>query len=96
VGAVGAAGGMRVLPAVGAAGRRCRRQALREGGWDLALSRHGSGRVTAAPRSVAQQPLPRQRSAARGLRHVNLPPRHHAWRDTGFSPRHGNRRGQKC
>ena len=31
-----------------------------------------------------------------GRRHVSLPPRHHAWRDTGFWPRHGNRRSQKC
>jgi len=26
----------------------------------------------------------------------SLTPRHHAWRGTGVSPRHGNRRGQKC
>ena len=25
-----------------------------------------------------------------------LSPRHHAWSGTGFSPCHGNRRGQKC
>ena len=31
-----------------------------------------------------------------GRRHVSLPPRHHAWRGTGVSPRHGNRRGKKC
>jgi len=31
-----------------------------------------------------------------GRRHVILPPHHHAWRGTGVSPRHGNRRDQKC
>ena len=31
-----------------------------------------------------------------GRRHVILLPRYHAWRGTGVSPRHGNRRGQKC
>ena len=34
--------------------------------------------------------------SAPGLRHVILPPRHHAWRGTGISPCHGNRHGQKC
>ena len=31
-----------------------------------------------------------------GRRHVSPLSRHHVWRDTGFWPRHGNRRGQKC
>ena len=31
-----------------------------------------------------------------GRRHVILPPRHHAWRGTDVSPRHGNRRSKKC
>jgi len=30
-----------------------------------------------------------------GRRHVILPPRHHAWRGIGVSPRHGNMRGKK-
>ena len=31
-----------------------------------------------------------------GRRHIIRLPRHHAWRGTCVSPRHGNRRGQKC
>ena len=52
-----------------------------------ALSRHGSGRGTAAPRSVARQSLAMSAVSASGRRHVRPLPRHHTWRDQG------NRRG---
>ena len=58
-------------------------------GFYWALPRHQRWRVTAAPRWVTRQTLPRRR-------HVILSPHHHAWRGTGVLPRHDNRRGQKC
>ena len=61
-----------------------------------ALSRHGSGCGTAAPRSVARQSPATSAVSASGRRHVSPLPRHHAWRGTGIWPRQGNRRGQKC
>ena len=61
-----------------------------------ALPRHGSGRGTAAPRSVARQSPATSAVSASGRRHVSPLPRHHAWRDTSIWPRQGNRRGQKC
>ena len=61
-----------------------------------ALPRHGSGRGTTAPRSVARQsPAPSAVSAS-GHCHVSPLSRHHAWRGTGIWPRQGNRRDQKC
>ena len=39
--------------------------------------------------------LPRQGRWRGKTRHVSPLPRHHAWRGTGFWPRHGNRHGQK-
>ena len=61
-----------------------------------ALPRHGSGRGTAAPRSVARQSLATSAVSGDGRRHVRPLPRRHAWRGAGIWPRHGNRRGQKC
>ena len=62
----------------------------------LALPRHGSGRGTAAPRSVARQSPAMSAASASGRRHISPPPRHHAWRGIGIWPRQGNRHGQKC
>ena len=42
-----------------------------------ALPRHGSGRGTAAPRSVARQSLATSAVSASGRRHVSSLPRHH-------------------
>ena len=61
-----------------------------------ALPRHGLGRGTAAPRSVARQSLSTSAVSTSGRRHVRPLPRHHAWRGTCIWPRQGNRRGQKC
>ena len=61
-----------------------------------ALPRHGSGRGTAAPRSVARQSPATSAVSASGRRHVSPLLRHHAWRGTGIWPRQGNRRDQKC
>ena len=61
-----------------------------------ALPRHGSGRSTAAPRSVARQGLSTSAVSGDGRRHVRPLPRRHAWRGTCIWPRQGNRRGQKC
>ena len=61
-----------------------------------ALRRHGSGRGTAAPRSVARQSLAMSAVSASGRCHVSPLPRHHAWRGTDVWPCQGNRCGQKC
>ena len=61
-----------------------------------ALPRHGSGRSTAAPRSVARQGLSTSAVSGDGHRHVRPLSRRHAWCGTGIWPRQGNRRGQKC
>ena len=52
-----------------------------------ALPRHGSGRGTAAPRSVARQSPATSAVSVSGLRHVSFLPRHHAWRGIGIWPR---------
>ena len=62
----GRAAAGRALAAAAAFGRAGRAGCVRAGGLArgiyMVLPRHGSGRGTAAPRSVARQDLPRQRS----------------------------------
>ena len=65
-------------------------------GFYSALSRHGSGHVSAAPRSVARQSPATSSVSDCDRRHVSPLPRHHEWRDTDIWPHQGNRRGQKC
>ena len=48
------------------------------------LPRHGSGRGTTAPRSVARQSPATSAVSASGRRHVSPLPRYHAWRGTGI------------
>ena len=60
-----------------------------------ALPGHGSGRGTAAPRSLARQSFATSAVSGDGRRHVRPLPCRHAWRDTGIWSRQGNRRGQK-
>jgi len=50
----------------------------------LALPRHGSGRGSAAPRSVARQSPAPSAVSGPGRRNVSPLPRHHTWRGTGF------------
>jgi len=80
-GEAGAAGGVRTRLA-GAAGGQAQR---RDG--------------QAARRGQARRYLPSSATSPISVPVVatsTLSPRHHAWRDTGVLPRHGNRHDQKC